>query len=355
MKNLHAVIMAGGAGIRFWPASRVGRPKQLLALAGAAGESLLEATVRRILPLCAPERITIVTAEHLLAATRDAVSSVPDVQFLAEPAPRNTAPCIGWAANVIARRDPDAILMVLPSDHHVADEPSFVRTASLAVRHASGSDVLCTVGIEPTRPETGYGYIEMGEKVAEGLYRVARFVEKPDQETAAAYLLTGRHLWNSGMFFFRAAAIRDAIRLHLPELAAGLDRIEKTGDLSAIFPALPAISIDHGIMEKAEGIAVVPGSFGWSDVGSWQAAWELSQKDALGNVLPEGAIVVEGGGNLVCDLTTSGPRRVIALVGVSDLAVVMTDDALLVIPRERAQDVRKAVDVLKGRGDDEKL
>jgi mannose-1-phosphate guanylyltransferase len=355
MQNLYAVIMAGGSGTRFWPASRVGRPKQLLALAGASGEPLIAATVRRILPLCPKERIYIVTAEHLLAATREAAPSVPAANFLSEPSPRNTAPCVGWAANVIRSRDPDAILMVLPSDHHITDEPSFVKTAARAAQFASESDMLVTVGIEPTRPETGYGYIETGDAVADGVLRVARFVEKPDQEQAAAYLSTGRHLWNSGMFFFRAAAIADAIRRHLPELAAGLERIERTGELSAVFRTLPAISIDQGIMEQADRIAVVPGSFGWNDVGSWQAAWELLPKDAMGNVLPAGSIVVEGGGNLVCDLTTGGRRRVAALVGVSDLVVVETDDALLIIPRERAQDVRKAIELLRDRGDDETL
>jgi mannose-1-phosphate guanylyltransferase len=246
--------------------------------------------------------------------------------------------------------------MVLPSDHHIADEDRFVAVARCAVRAASESDELVTVGMKPTRPETGYGYIEIGDRIADGVFRVARFVEKPDQEHAAVYAASGRHLWNSGMFFFRARAILDAIRRYLPDLHAGLARIERSADdLDAVFATLPAISIDHGIMEKADRIAVVLGSFGWSDVGSWQAAWELLPKDADGNVLPAGGVVVEGRGNLVCDLTTDGKERIIVLVGVDDLAVVHTDDVLLIIPRERSQDVRKAIEAVKSRGGGERL
>jgi mannose-1-phosphate guanylyltransferase len=218
---------------------------------------------------------------------------------------------------------------------------------------------MATIGVVPTRPETGYGYVEIGAAIGGGkAHEVARFVEKPDRARAEEYVRGGKHLWNAGMFFFKAKDMVAAIREHLPALAKGLDAIDaaaKRGDeakeLAATFPALPSISIDHGVMEKAKRLAVVPGSFGWNDVGSWESAWELATKDANGNALPDGGVAVDARGNLVRDLTSGGSRKVYALVGVKDLVVVETDDAVLVIPRERAQDVRDVVKALKDRGD----
>ena len=349
MSNVYAVVMAGGAGTRFWPASRVNRPKQLLPLAGDKHESLLAATVRRLAPLIPQERVYIATGVHLVAATATAVPGVPAAQLLAEPVPRNTAPCIGWAAREIERRDPEAIIAVVPSDHFIRDEPRFRETIARALDGARAG-YLTTIGITPTRPETGYGYIEIDPEVMPGIHGVARFVEKPDRARAEEYLAGKKHLWNAGMFFFRASVMRQAIEKHLPELATGLTRIiENPGALSEVFPTLPSISIDHGVMEKAAPLAVVKGDFGWSDVGDWQSAWELATKDENQNALPKGAIAVDARGNLVHDL--SGRHRVIALVGVSDLVVVETDDALIVVPRDRAQDVRAVVEALKARGD----
>ena len=361
MSNLYAVIMAGGSGTRFWPASRSRRPKQLLALAPGSSEPLIAATARRILPICPPPRVLVVTGEHLRAATCGALPDIPEENVLAEPTPRNTAPCIGWAASVVHRADPSAVVMVLPSDHHISDEEGFRTILRCAVDFASRTDHLVTVGVEPTRPETGYGYIESGAPLEDGVRAVARFVEKPNAERAAEYVASGRYFWNSGMFFFRASAMLDAIRSHLPDLARGLEQIggARTGGpddaLGRVFPTLPSISIDNGVMEKAARIAVVPGSFGWSDVGSWQAAWELAPKDGAGNATCDGAFVVDGRGNFVTDLSSARGGRVIALVGVSDLAVVETDDALLVMAREKAQDVRKAIEALKAQGRNDKL
>ncbi len=346
--NVYAVIMAGGAGTRFWPASRTGRPKQLLPLAGNADEPLLAATVRRIAPLVPPERVYVATGQHLLAATAACLPAVPAAQLLAEPVPRNTAPCIGWAVREIQKRDPEALIAVLPSDHFIKDEAGFVAILARALSAAEGG-AIATVGIGPTRPETGYGYIELGAETSPGTFAVKRFVEKPNLERAAEYVAGGRHLWNAGMFFFRASAMTNAIAEHMPELDRGLARIDADpAALGEIFPTLPSISIDHGVMEKAENVAVVRGDFGWNDVGGWQSAWELAAKDANGNALPAGAIAIDARGNLVCDL--GGTKRVIALVGVSDLVVVDTGDALLVIPRERAQDVRAIVAALKAAG-----
>jgi len=359
--------MAGGAGTRFWPASRNHRPKQLLHLAGGAdNESLLAATVRRLAPLVTPDRVYIATGAHLIESTARAVPNVPRAQILAEPVPRNTAPCIGWAAATIARRDPDALIAVLPSDHFIVDEPGFRATLARALEGAR-EGAISTIGIVPTRPETGYGYIEVGGALGPGLSAVARFVEKPTRARAEEYVAGKKHLWNAGMFFFRASAMRKAIDAHMPALAAGLERLDaaaKEGKEAAalidVFPTLPSISIDHGVMEKSTDLAVAHGDFGWNDVGSWESAWELATKDAEGNALPPGTIAVDAHRNLVRDLTSGDSngkkgKKVYALVGVSDLVLVETDDAFLVIPRERAQDVRSVVEALRTRGDKDRI
>lgn len=366
MSKVYAVIMAGGAGTRFWPASRANRPKQLLPLAGSSAESLLAATVRRLSPLVTEDRVIVVTGEHLKEGTKQAVPGVPAAQILCEPAPRNTAPCIAWATATIERMDPDALVAVLPSDHFITDEAEFRRVLERALAVAASGRVV-TVGIVPTRPETGYGYIEVGDTLAgdttnaggpaSGARAVARFVEKPDRARAEQFLAGGKHLWNAGMFFFRARDMGTLVAQHLPELAEGVGRIDaeaaKTGAvggagtdvLKSVFPTLPSISIDHGVMEKAEGLAVVPGDFGWNDVGSWQSAWELGSPDAQGNALSPNALAIDGKNNLVRAVPDG--KKVIALVGVDDLVVVETEDAILVIPRERAQDVRLVVEALK--------
>ncbi|WP_437599675.1 sugar phosphate nucleotidyltransferase [Sorangium sp. So ce590] len=371
---VHVLILAGGAGTRFWPASRAARPKQLLPLVG--GEPLITATARRVLPLCAGggsagwERIWIATGQHLVAPTRVALPEVPERRLLVEPAPRNTAPCIGWAAATIARDDPEAVVVVLPSDHHIADVPRFLEVLQAAVASAQGG-AITTIGIRPTHPETGFGYIETEEAAgarSAAPRRVLRFVEKPSRERAAEFVASGRFLWNAGMFIFRAGDMRAAIRAHLPALAEGLDEIDRAAALGAaaeaeavlqVFPRLPAVSIDHGVMEHVAGLAVVPGDFGWCDLGSWQSAWELAEKDERGNSAPAGSVLIDAQGNHVVDLRgrfdargarAEIDRRVIALVGVEDLVVVETDDALLIVPRDRAQDVKHVVDALKARG-----
>jgi mannose-1-phosphate guanylyltransferase len=356
--STYAVIMAGGSGTRFWPASRERMPKQLLPLADNPEESLLAATVRRLAPIVPDDRVYIATGERLRTATTAALPHVPASQILAEPVARNTAPCIAWAAATIARRDPDALVAVLPSDHYVADEEGFRRIVTRALDGAR-EGYLTTIGIVPTRPETGYGYIEVGDEALPGIRLASRFVEKPSRAVAEEYLAGQKHLWNAGMFFFHVKTMLDAIAKHLPELADGIARIDEAarrGDeaaaVASVFPTLPSVSIDHGVMEKASRIAVVPGDFGWNDVGSWQSAWELARRDSAGNALPDGAIAIEARNNLVRDLTSDGSRKLVALLGVDDLVVVQTDDAILVIPRDRAQDVRAIVERLKaGRSD----
>lgn len=355
--SVYAVIMAGGSGTRFWPASRAHRPKQLLPLGGGE-RSLLAETVERVSSIVPIERTIVVTAAVLEDATRRELPALPARNLLAEPAPRNTAPCIGWATRAILARDPDAVVAVLPSDQHVADRTGFESSVRRALEVAEVRE-LATIGIRPTRPDTGFGYIETGDAITgaglEGAREVARFVEKPDLARAKEYVASGRFLWNSGMFFFRARAMDAAIRAHLPDLARGLDAMDGDVAIRAIFPTLPSISIDYGVVEPvgaaAGKVGVVPGDFGWSDVGSWESAWELAPKDDAGNALAEGAIAIDAKSNLV--RATSG--KLVALVGVDDLVVVETGDAILVMPRARAQDVRAVVEALKTSGRTELL
>lgn len=340
MASVYAVIMAGGSGTRFWPASRSLRPKQLLPLAGTA-DSLLAATVSRLSPLVSPDRVLVVTGARIGDATKKALPNVKPEHILFEPAARNTAPCVAWASAVIAKMDPNAVVMVLPADHYITDEPGFRAVLEKAVLAATRGK-LTTVGIVPTRPETGYGYIEVGADLEGGAKEVARFVEKPNRAKAEEFLATGKYLWNAGMFFFQAKHMLDLFGQFEPDMLKGVQAIaDDPSKLDSVFPNLKSISIDNAIAEKASGLAVVPGDFGWNDVGSWESAYELGKKDAAGNALSEGSIAIESKNNLVRS------KKVVALVGVDDLVVVDTDDALLVIPRSRSQDVRLIIEALK--------
>lgn len=352
MSNAYAVVMAGGAGTRFWPLSRGKHPKQLLPL-GGGDESLIRATVRRVAPLIPSERVLIVTSHALVDAIARELPDVPRKNILAEPVGRNTAPCVAWAAATIARTDPSGVLVVLAADHHMADEAGYLNVVRRAVETAASGEMV-TVGIKPTRAETGYGYLEVGEAIAQGVMRAKRFVEKPNAQKAEEFLRAGNYLWNSGQFFFRADVVLKSVETHLPELAKALreydtaaGRGEEARLVETTYGTLPNISIDHGIMEKADRVAVIPGDFGWSDVGSWTTAYELAPKDSVGNAMPATAICVDATNNYI----KSSGKKVVALVGVHDLVVVDTEDALLILPRDRAQDVREIVQRLKERND----
>jgi mannose-1-phosphate guanylyltransferase len=350
-KHLFAVVMAGGSGTRFWPLSRRLKPKQLLALA-EAHRTLLASTIERISPLVPPERVLVVTGEHLAAATRAAVPSLPTANVLAEPIAKNTAPCVAWAAYHAIARDPDAVLAVLAADHFVVDQAAYLEVIKRALEAAADGS-LVTCGIKPSRPETGYGYLEVGGEVGPGFsHTVLRFVEKPDHARALEFVQSGRFLWNSGQFFFRADAIVRAFEEHMPELARAMSPVrtasaeDETRIVAAAYASATSVSIDHGIMEKASKVRVIPGDFGWNDVGSWTTAWELAPRDASGNA--GRAVLVDARNNYV----HAPEGKVVALLGVEDLVVVDTPDALLVMPRARAQDVRAIVDALKGKRDD---
>lgn len=360
MAAIYTVIMAGGSGTRFWPASRKARPKQLLALGADGDTPLLTATARRVSTLSPLAQTLVVTRADLAVATREALPGLPEENLLLEPAGRNTAPCVAWATATIRRRDPTAVVVVLAADAFIADEAAFVEALKTAARAAEVGAIV-TLGIRPSRPETGYGYLHLGDAVQgapEGVRRVRAFVEKPDAERAAIYLRDGQHLWNAGIFVFRADVMDAAVRAHLPAVAVAMDDFDRAASegveaarVGELYATLPNISVDYGVMEKVSEVAVVPVDCGWSDVGSWQASWELGEKDGEGNVVRADAVLCDAQGNVV-----SAPAgKVVALVGVRDMVVVDTPDALLVVPRDRAQEVKKAVDALAAAGRSEVL
>ena len=341
--SLHAVILAGGSGTRFWPLSRAAKPKQFLAL--ATSRTLIAETFARVEPLCPAAQTWVVCGPSHAAAVRAALPSLPERHLVVEKVARNTAPAIGLAALQVLAEDPDATLVVLPSDHHIA-RPDAFRTALEAAERASQNGDLVTIGIRPTRPETGYGYLRRGRARAGGSFAVDAFVEKPDAATAARYLADPAYSWNAGIFVFRADALLDALHRHLPQVRSGLG-----GD----FAKLPSISIDYGVMEPesqtTRRIALVPGDFGWSDVGSFAALPEVRTLDARGNAVSGDALLVDSDDCVV--LSEGG--RLVAAVGARGLCIIDAGDVLLVVPRDRAQDVRSVVDALKAQGRTDKL
>jgi mannose-1-phosphate guanylyltransferase len=352
-----AVILGGGAGTRLWPSSRRARPKQLLSL--GASESLIAAAVRRGRAIVGAENTLIVTAADQAAAVRAAVPDLPAANIVVEPVPRNTAAAVGLGALTAQRRaSPDAVIAVLPADPYIGDEATFDRLVRLAIGEAR--DTVVTIGVRPTHAETGFGYIRLGARLPRGgtdaVHDVGGFFEKPDRATAEGYVASGEYLWNSGMFFLTAGRMLEEARRHLPALGALLDAAAVAGDADAVIASgyadAPSISIDHGIMEKAGGLRVIPGAFGWNDVGSWAALPALRAPDDRGNVVIGGVALLDGDGNIV--VADEGAPYV-GVLGVRDLIVVATKDAVLVIPKERAQDVRRIVETAKQSGRDDLL
>ena len=348
--KITAVIMAGGRGERFWPKSRNNRPKQFLSLT-SDGETMIQKTVKRLSPLVSAEDIFIVTNAAYADLVNDQLPDVPRENILCEPCARNTAPCIAFAAAIIQKKYGDAMMLVLPSDHLIGYENIYIKTLQTAIRTAEEGNNLVTIGITPAYPETGYGYINFGKEAGDA-YEVERFVEKPDLPTAKKYLASGKYLWNSGMFVWKASAIMYNMKQFMPEIhdgavrigdSYGTDSYEET--LIKEFTAFTSESVDFGIMEKASDIYTIPGSFGWDDVGSWLAVERINETDDKKNYFDGDVIAVDSERTTVC-----GGKRLVAAIGTRDIVIVDTDDVLLVCSKNNTQDDKKVIAQLKEHG-----
>ncbi len=349
--KMQALILAGGSGTRFWPLSRKRSPKQLLTLEG--DQSLLRATLSRISPLIEPRSVWISTTRELAAPVREQVPEVPPEQVLEEPEGRNTSAAIGWAVRSMPPPLRQGVVAVLPADHRMGDPTSFRRVLDMAGSFVEDTDRVVALGVAPRWPETGYGYLELGEVIdAEaGAREVKRFVEKPDAAAARRFLASGNYLWNAGIFVFRGERILDLLTEYQPDIAHGLEVIAREPDrLAEIYPQLPAISIDFGVMEKVGDSATLPLDCEWSDLGSWAALWEVMEQDEAGNATRGGVVTVDCHNNLIV-----ADQGVVAALGITDLVIVRSADAVLVVPRERAQEVRRLVQKLKDGSFDELL
>lgn len=346
--------MAGGVGTRFWPRSRERSPKQFLEILGQG--TMIENTLSRLQPLVDPNNAFVVTNRLQAELLQKLVPSMKKENILAEPIGRNTAACVGLAALWIQRKDPNGIMVVSPADHIVLNSDEFLRILRLAVTVAEQKDALVTIGIKPTHPETGYGYIQSTEEEtdrnefrSQGVYRVKTFAEKPNLETAERFLKSGDFFWNSGIFIWKASGILREIELHLPDLHEQLQDIRKSigspnyeQSLEHAYRIIRSISIDYGVMEKAGNVYVVKGDFGWSDVGSWDEVVRLTPADAEGNAMKGKTIVHDSTNNYI-----DAGNRLVATIGVEDLIIVSTDDAVIVCKKGRSQDVKEVVDFIR--------
>jgi mannose-1-phosphate guanylyltransferase len=360
-KPVYAAIMAGGGGTRFWPWSREGRPKQILPI--ISDRSMIWETVDRLQPFIATEKIFIITSRSQARDLRREVPQIPESNLLLEPMGKNTAPCLCLAALHIQKKNPQAVMVALPADHFIADRPGFLRTLRSAVKFAATQAVLVTLGVRPSEPETGYGYIQKGEALGmtQGMpiFRVKAFREKPTLPKARAYLRRDDYFWNSGIFIWQAGVFLEAVKKFLPRLygemmplqnSLGTPRERKA--LEKIYARAQSVSVDYGIMEKADNVALLEARFSWNDVGSWAALGKIWPKDDKGNVLSGGAtparrkiLAIDSAGCLI-----RGEEKLIAVIGLKDTIVVEAGNAFLVCPRERAQEVRKVLQELKDRG-----
>lgn len=354
--------MAGGAGTRFWPKSTKEHPKQFLSLFG--DKTMLQATVDRIKPDIPADRIWIITNERYVDLVKTQLLDLPESNIIGEPVAKNTAPCVAAAAALIARQDDQATMAVLPADHLISDTQAFISVLKAGAKKAQQSNTMVTIGVQPSRPETGYGYIEIEKESGETvddyeLKRVAQFREKPDIATARQFVFSGRFLWNSGMFIWTVSTILEQFKKHLPEVSEQIEQLkpaintdDQTDAINTFYRACPSVSIDYGIMEKAENVFVIQGTFGWNDVGSWKALYELEDKDENKNVVKARQFVSEEStGNLIY----SENGKIIALAGVENLAVVETDDAILICNLDKAQAVKQVVNQLKEKEETKKF
>jgi mannose-1-phosphate guanylyltransferase len=357
------VILAGGSGTRFWPRSRRWRAKQLLVLDGA--RTMIQSTVDRLGSLASASDVWVITNDLLAKAISEQLQTMLGEQIIREPAARNTAPAAGLAAFLIERTAPDAVLGIFPADHVIADEEQYRAVVKQGIALAAAGENIVVLGVKPVRPETGYGYIETGDALAQGVMRVRRFTEKPNRERAEEFLQTGRYYWNSGIFLWSARTLADAIREHLSETAPYLEQIANAYGtphfeqvFREVYPLCENISIDYAVLEprSAKGehhsnIYCLPAEFGWNDLGSWEALYE--HQVGKGNV--KDGNVTESNDMVAVDARNNyvySPQKFVALVGVDDLVVVETEDAILITTRERSQDVRRVVSELAGKHDE---
>ncbi|MFZ3171864.1 MAG: mannose-1-phosphate guanylyltransferase [Carboxydocellales bacterium] len=346
-----AVIMAGGRGERFWPKSRTHTPKQFLDLTGNG--TMFQLTIQRLTPLIPPERIFVVTGKAYEKQVMSQLPLVPATNVIIEPMGRDTAACIGLAAVTIEQQYPDAVMVVLPSDHLILDNEEYLNNLRCAAEQAEKEECIVTIGINPTMPETGYGYIKSGQLACEidgmQVLEVERFTEKPDRETAIKFLRTGKYFWNSGMFIWKVSTIRKLMEQHMPELHDRLEiiqdvlgRAEEEQVLEDQFIQMKKISIDYGVLEKTDKVYVIPGYFGWDDVGGWVALERVNQLDEEGNLITGQCISLDTQKCIV-----DSPKKLVATIGIEDLVIVDTEDVLLVCHKGRSQDIKKLLEKFK--------
>jgi len=352
LNHAYAVILAGGSGTRFWPASRRRRPKQLLEGTFGPG-TLLQRTVARIRPLIPADRTYVFTNTLLKRPIAKLLPEIPSRQIVAEPAARNTAPALGLAAQEILRRDPEGIMVVLPSDHLITKPAVFRSVIRAAIQAGSTEGRSVLVGLKPSSAHTGFGYIRQGSEISplagHRIFRAQSFIEKPPADVAAQYVAAGDYLWNGGMFVWRASTILANLARFKPGIAHSLKRIAEAGTRSAatrkrIYPKIEKISIDYAVVQQADDVYVIPAEMGWSDVGSWSEVYTLRSKDKRRNARPARSLCYDAQGNLIV------ADKFVAAVDVQDLVIIETADAILVANRNRAQDVGKAVVELERRG-----
>lgn len=338
----YCVIMCGGIGSRFWPYSREEKPKQFIDFLGT-GRSLLQMSVDRIAGIVPPENIIVVTNAAYVCLIRQQCPEIRECNILAEPARRNTAPCIAWAARHISAKNPGASMIVMPSDHVITDRNAFQRAALNGFDFVERNDALLTLGINPTRPETGYGYIKYGPRVGEDIFEVEKFTEKPDMDTARIFLADGSYLWNAGIFIWKVSAILEELRRYAPEVIGPLESEGALSEIAESFPECEAISIDYAVMEKSRRVYVEKADMGWNDLGTWSSLFELSEKDDDNNSAPDVCLVASSSsGNII-----KAPKgKVVVLRHVNDLIIADTGSALLICPKSEEQSIKALVENL---------
>jgi len=355
-KHYYVAIMAGGIGSRFWPMSRSAHPKQFLDILGT-GKTLIQETFDRYSKLVPVENIYIITSKEYVNMVKQQLRLLPEENILAEPSRKNTAPCLAYIAFKLYQKDPDALMIAAPSDNHITDEAAFLQTAKKAFDFVESINALVTIGIKPTFPNTGYGYIQHeGPEVAPGVHEVKTFTEKPNRELAETFVASGDFLWNAGIFTWKIKNLLTAFEKFLPEIyevfAAEKDKFNTPDEIEAletIYPQCTSISIDFGVMEKADNVYVIPASFPWSDLGTWNSAWDNSEKDYFQNAVTGNNVMVIDAKSCIVNTPNN---KLVVLQGLEDFIVVDTKDVLLICKRSKEQEIKEYVaEIKRNKGD----